>query len=270
MRHGRTASIRPGHRAHALLCLCVLICGCASTAEQMAASQPVPYDPFERFNRDMYAINLTVDKYTFKPLAKGYKILPTPIRRGFANIFSNFATLRSALNNFLQGKPKRGFSELGRFLFNTTLGLGGIFDVAGAGGMPRYDETFSQTLAVWGLPEGPYLMLPFFGPSSMLDAAGLPVDYYTDINTYLRSSVKDKLYLFRALDARARLLTVEPLVEKSADPYISLREAYRQNREFQIYDGNPPTEESPIDQDLLQEYYDEDEDKGEDAGKDKN
>ena len=255
MRTGGSGGSRPARRLSMLACVCVLACGCASTAEKMAESTPVPYDPFERFNRDMYAINITVDKYTFKPLAKGYKILPTPIRRGFANIFSNFATPRSALNNFLQGKPKRGFSELGRFLFNTTLGLGGIFDVAGAGGMPRYDENFSQTLAVWGIPEGPYLVLPFFGPSSMLDAAGLPVDYYTDVNTYLRSSVKDKLYLFRALDARARLLSVEPLIEKSADPYISLREAYRQNREFQIYDGNPPTEESPVDQEMLDEYY---------------
>jgi len=261
MRTGGRGGSRPARRLSILACVCFLACGCASTAEKMAESTPVPYDPFERFNRDMYAINITVDKYTFKPLAKGYKILPTPIRRGFANIFSNFATPRSALNNFLQGKPKRGFSELGRFLFNTTLGLGGIFDVAGAGGMPRYDENFSQTLAVWGIPEGPYLVLPFFGPSSMLDAAGLPVDYYTDVNTYLRSSVKDKLYLFRALDARARLLSVEPLIEKSTDPYISLREAYRQNREFQIYDGNPPTEESPVDQEMLDEYYNEDDGK---------
>ena len=105
MRDGRFASLRPGHRAHALLCLCVLLCGCASTAQQMAESKPVPYDPFERFNRGMYAVNTTVDKYTLKPLAKGYKkIMPTPVRRGFANIFSNFTTPRSALNNFLQSR----------------------------------------------------------------------------------------------------------------------------------------------------------------------
>jgi phospholipid-binding lipoprotein MlaA len=259
MSAGRSTWLSPGNRVRVLACLCVLVCGCASTAEQMAASKPVPYDPFERFNRGMFAINRTVDKYTLKPLAKGYKkITPTPVRRGFANIFSNFTTPRSALNNFLQGKPGRGFNELGRFLFNTTLGLGGIFDVAGAGGMRRYDESFSQTLAVWGLPEGPYLMLPFFGPSSTLDAAALPIDFYTDINPYLRASVKDKLYLFRALDARARLLAAEDaLVDKSTDPYITLRETYRQNREFQIYDGNPPREEETIDQDLLDEYYEE-------------
>lgn len=259
MRPGRSTTLLPGTRFRVLACLCILVCGCASTAEQMAASRPVPYDPFERFNRGMFTANRTVDKYTLKPLAKGYKkVMPTPVRRGFANIFSNFTTPRSALNNFLQGKPGRGFNELGRFLFNTTLGLGGIFDVAGAGGMPRYDETFSQTLAVWGLPEGPYLVLPLFGPSSTLDAAALPVDFYTDVNPYLRSSVKDKLYLFRTLDARARLLTAEDaLVDKSTDPYITLRETYRQNREFQIYDGNPPREEEPVDKDLLDEYYDE-------------
>lgn len=262
MRTGGSGGSSPASRLSMLACVCVLACGCASTADKVAESTPVPYDPFERFNRNMYAVNMTVDKYTLKPLAKGYKkITPTPIRRGFANIFSNFTTPRSALNNFLQGKPGRGFSELGRFLFNTTLGLGGIFDVAGAGGMRRYDESFSQTLAVWGLPEGPYLVLPFFGPSSTLDAAALPVDFYTDINPYLRTSVKDKLYLFRALDARARLLTAETLVDKSTDPYISLRETYRQNREYQIYDGNPPTEESPVDQEMLDEYYNEDDGK---------
>jgi phospholipid-binding lipoprotein MlaA len=259
MRPGRNGRLWPAGRLSAMVWVCVLACGCASSTAQMAASTPVPYDPFERYNRTMFAANRAVDKYTLKPLAKGYKkIMPTPVRRGFANIFSNFTTPRSALNNFLQGKPKRGFSELGRFLFNTTLGLGGIFDVAGAGGMSRYDESFSQTLAVWGLPEGPYLVLPFFGPSSTLDAAALPVDFYTDINPYLRASVKDKLYLFRTLDARARLLTAEDaLIDKSTDPYISLRETYWQNRQFQIYDGNPPTEEAPVDQELLDEYYNE-------------
>ena len=235
-----------------LICaLAVALAGCAGNGTQAEDSESSVYDPFESFNRKMYTFNTTIDKATTKPLAKAYKrFMPSPIRRGFANVFANFTTPRSALNNFLQGKPKRGFNELGRFLFNSTLGIGGIFDVATAGGMERYDENFSQTLAVWGVPEGPYLVLPIIGPHSMLDATGFPVDYYSDVNTHLETGVKDKLYLFRLVDARARLLTAENFLEKSGDPYIALRESYLQNREFQIYDGDPPLQEDD-------EFYDE-------------
>jgi phospholipid-binding lipoprotein MlaA len=185
-------------------CLALALSACASAPSETRAD----YDPFEPMNRKMYRFNEVVDNAAVKPIAKGYrKVVPAPVRRGFANLFNNFRTPASALNNFLQGKPRRGFNELGRFLFNTTLGVGGIFDVASAGGMESYEESFSETLAVWGLPEGPYLVLPMLGPSSTLDTAGLPVDYYTDINTYLRAGIKDRLYLFRLVDKRARLLS---------------------------------------------------------------
>ena len=252
------------HRAVSiLLCLlCVGTAGCAGN--QAKESESDPYDPYESFNRKMYRMNEAMDTVLFKPLAKGYKAAtPKPVRRGFANIFANFTTPRSALNNFLQGKPKRGFNELGRFLFNSTLGIGGIFDVATAGGMVRYDETFGETLAVWGVPEGPYLVLPFFGPSSTLDAIALPVDYYTDINPHLKSSVRDKLYLFRATDSRVRLLAAETFIEKSNDPYIALRESYRQNREFNVYDGEPPSEDvdEMLDDAMFDEFFEEAEEK---------
>jgi len=241
----------------AMLCIASLsLAGCAvgGTRDDTAAGQT--YDPFEAFNRKVYRLNMSVDRYTLKPLAKGYKrFVPSPVRRGFANIFMNLGTPRSALNNFLQGKPRRGFNELGRFLFNTTLGIAGIFDVATAGGMERYDETFSETLAVWGLSEGPYLVLPVLGPHSMLDTVGVPVDLYTDLNWHLTAGVKDRLYLFRLVDARARLLTAETLLESSNDPYIALRESYLQNREFEVYDGEPPEDPDFLDEGLFEDFF---------------
>ena len=130
--------------------------------------------------------------------------------------------------------------------------------MATAGGMERYDEDFAQTLAVWGVPEGPYLMLPVLGPHSLLDATAVPVDYFSDINAHLKSSVKDKLYLFRLADARARLLTAENFLEKSKDPYIALRESYRQNREFEIYDGEPPEDPDFLEDEMFEDFFEDD------------
>jgi len=249
------------HYLPVLFCVfCLALGGCASQSEQVDGSDAVTYDPLESFNRKMYKVNMSIDKVALKPIAKGYKrFVPSPIRRGFANVFANLGTPRSALNNFLQGKPKRGFNELGRFLFNSTLGIGGIFDVASAGGMERYDENFSQTLAVWGLPEGPYLVLPILGPHTALDTVGLPVDYYSDLNTHLTAGVKDRLYLIRLLDARARLLSAETLLDKSNDPYISLRESYLQNREFRVYDGDPPIDDEFYDEEMFDDFFEDDE-----------
>ena len=250
---------------HSLIALivCSLVLalgGCASSDTRQAAESSATNDPFEPFNRKMYQLNMTMDRVALKPMAKGYRrIVPSPVRRGFANFFSNLRTPNSALNNFLQGKPRRGFNELGRFLFNTTLGIGGIFNVAAAGGMERYDENFSQTLAVWGLPEGPYLVLPIFGPHTTLDTVGLPFDYYADLNTHMTAGVKDRLYLIRLVDIRARLLAAESVLESSIDPYITFRESYLQNRRFRIYDGDPPEDPDFLEDELFEDFF-EDED----------
>ncbi|MDH3431550.1 MAG: VacJ family lipoprotein, partial [Gammaproteobacteria bacterium] len=117
---------------------------CASHDPTDEESAYVAYDPLEPLNRKVHGFNMTLDKVALKPLARGYKkVVPSPVRRSVTNFFSNLTTPRSALNNFLQGKPGRGFNELGRFLFNSTLGIGGLFDIAGAGGMERYDENFA-------------------------------------------------------------------------------------------------------------------------------
>ena len=202
-------------------------------------------DPLEKFNRSMFAVNRFGDKVFYRPIGKAYKtVVPSFARKGVYNFFDNLTTPRSAMNNFLQGKPARGFNEITRFLFNSTLGVGGLFNVAAAGGMQRYDEDFSQTLAVWGLPEGPYVVVPIWGPRSMLSTVALPVDFFTDAQRLIEDKrTRDILYVLRLIDGRSRLLTTEELLNKSQDPYIAYREAFLQNRQFNIYDGDPPDDE---------------------------
>ena len=232
---------------------------CASTDVADEDSARVEYDPFEPFNRKVHKLNVTVDKYALRPIARGYKkVVPSPIRRGITNFFSNLTTPRSALNNFLQGKPKRGFNEIGRFLVNSTFGLAGFIDVASKGGVERYDENFGQTLSVWGVPDGPYVVLPFWGPNMASDVVALPVDYYSDLWTYYdNTSVRSKVWGLRIIDLRYRLLAADAILEDSADPYITVREAFRQNRTFRIYDGDPPDTEEEYDDELFDEFFEE-------------
>jgi len=234
---------------------------CATTDSTEGESERVAYDPLEKMNRKIFSFNKALDRAALKPLATGYKkVVPSPVRRGITNFFSNLTTPRSALNNFLQGKPERGFNELGRFLFNSTLGLGGFIDIAAAGGMERYDEGFGQTLAVWGVPDGPYLVLPIFGPNMAADAFALPVDYASDVWTYYdNTSVKDKVWALRVIDVRYRLLSADSILDESQDPYVTMRESYRQNRTFRIYDGDPPSDEEFYDDELFDEFFEDEE-----------
>jgi phospholipid-binding lipoprotein MlaA len=237
------------------------ITACASNEAVRDDSQRVEYDPLEPMNRRIHNFNMALDRVALGPLARGYrKVVPSPIRRGITNFFSNLTTPRSALNNFLQGKPGRGFNELGRFVFNSTLGIGGLFDVAGAGGMERYDENFGQTLTVWGVPEGPYIVLPVWGPNMMSDAFSLPIDYGTDLWPYYdNTSVRDKVWLVRVVDLRYRLLTADSILNDSQDPYITIREAFRQNRTFRVYDGDPPSNEEYYEDELFDEFFEDEE-----------
>lgn len=242
-----------------LVALTAFLAGCASTppGEEDEAPARAEYDPFEPFNRSMYAFNDAVDRVTLKPISRVYKaVIPEFARRGVTNFSRNLFTPRSAINNFLQGKPGPGFKDFGRFIVNSTLGFGGLIDVATAQGMPVYDEDFGQTLAVWGIPEGPYLFIPILGPNTLLDAASIPVDIATDpLYHYDNSSARDRIYVLRLIDLRARLLTAEALLEDSKDPYLTLRESYLQNRRFQVFDGNPPSTEE--EDDLFEEFFEE-------------
>ena len=238
----RTGSKPQGRRLCSIAAVSLVYASLVACATTTATSED---DPYESFNRSMFVVNRAGDKYLYKPFGIAYKkVVPGFARKGVNNFFDNLTTPRSVLNNFLQGKPGRGLNEFGRFLFNSTLGVGGLFDVAAAGGMRRYDEDFAQTLAVWGLPEGPYLVIPFWGPRSMLATVALPVDYYSDLLPHTQDTgTRDKLRILDLIDTRARLLSTEELLNKSQDPYIAFREAYLQNRRFHIYDGNPPDDE---------------------------
>ena len=232
-----------------------LIGGCATSREAAEASGRVDYDPIEPFNRTMYGVNDTIDRYTLRPLAKGYRnVVPSPVRRSIGNFSDNLLTPRSALNGFLQGRPDKGLSDISRFVMNTVFGIGGLFDVASYAGLEEYDETFSQTLAVWGVPEGPYVFLPIFGPNSLLDALTLPIDSYSEpLAYYDDDTARQWFYIVRAINLRARLLAAEGILDDSPDPYITVREAYLQNRAFQIHDGDPPVEEDEFLNEFLEE-----------------
>jgi phospholipid-binding lipoprotein MlaA len=225
--------------------------GCVS----IPSGEGVDYDPWESANRGMYAVNDAIDRATTKPLARGYNaVLPEPVRQGVTNFGQNLMTPSSALNNFLQGKPRDGFGEFARFIINSTAGIGGLFDIASRNGLDPRSEDFGQTAAVWGVPDGPYVMLPFRGPRTLRDAVLMPLDFLADpLYHYDNSSVRDRLYVLRIIDLRARLLPLEDMLLESNDPYITVRESYLQNRQFEIYDGDPPSE----DDDLFDEFLEE-------------
>lgn len=217
----------------------------------------VEYDPWEGVNRNIHSFNDTADRVILKPIATGYrKFIPRIARLGVSNFFDNLMTPRSAINNFLQGKPKRGLSDVGRFLFNSTFGIAGLLDVASDAGLEEFDEDFGQTLATWGVPNGPYVVLPFLGPRTLRDALSEPIDVLADpLFHYDVSSVRDKLWVLRGIDLRAGLLSAEALIADSKDRYITLRESYLQNREYEVYDGDPP-----IDDDFYDDFEDFEED----------
>ena len=242
------------------LTLLVVVGSLGACATASDPTEPAPVrsesDPWEPMNRVIFRANRGFDSVTLKPIAKGYtKILPAPVRRSITNFSTNLFVPRSAVNNFLQGKFRGGVEDVGRFVFNTIFGIGGLFDVASVGGIPKHGENFSQTMAVWGFPEGPYLVLPFLGPQSLLDTVMLPADIQFDpLFHYDNSSVRDKLYILRVINLRARLLTADKLLEDSKDPYITMRESYLQIRQNLIHDGNPPE-----DDDMLDDFFDDDE-----------
>lgn len=236
----------------AVALLASLLGACANVpAEQRADS-----DPWEPLNRTLYSVNTGIDKVSLKPLAKGYeKVMPRPMRNGVSNFMDNLLTPASAFNNLLQGKPAYGVTELARFVFNSTLGIGGLFDVATAGGLEARPEDFGQTAAVWGVPDGPYVMLPLLGPKTLRDAVMTPLDMLSNpLYHYEVTSVRDKLVVLRLIDLRYRLLAIDKLLEGSKDKYITLRESYLQNREYEVYDGYPPEDDAFLDEFLEDEY----------------
>jgi phospholipid-binding lipoprotein MlaA len=226
-------------------CLIVLLAFCAGGCASMPG-RTTNADPLQGFNRSMYKFNDTLDRAALKPVAKGYKkITPGWMRSGVSNFFGNLGYPTVVLNQFLQGKFKTGLQDTGRLLANTTLGLGGLFDVASHMGLPANSEDFGQTLAVWGVSSGPYLTLPLVGPSSMRDAPSKIVDYFTGVlrNTdYVSNETEWGLRAVEIVSNRAELLSVDSTINQAFDPYRVIRDAWVQRREYQVYDGNPPEE----------------------------
>lgn len=226
-----------------ILVMVVVLGACASTQQNERVAR---IDPLEPMNRTVFTFNENLDQYVVKPAAEAYKfVLPDTVRRGMTNFFSNIGDIFVAANNLLQAKPKEAASDIGRFLVNSTIGILGFFDVATDLGLDKHSEDFGQTLGVWGLSDGPYVVLPLFGPSTIRDTVGLAVDLKTDfvLNTnQLNSDERIGVTAVRVLDKRANLLDAGQLLQDAAfDKYSFLRDSYLQRRRNQVYDGDPPS-----------------------------
>lgn len=228
-------------RLFILTLLLAFVTGCASTHQQTAETAPpqkTDNDPFEGFNRAVFGFNNGVDKYLLKPVAKGYKyVTPDFVEDRFSSFFANLLELGNIFNALLQGKGGDAANYSGRFLFNTTFGFAGFFDVAHEMGLEKTDgEDFGQTLGVWGFDSGPYIVLPFLGPTTVRDGLALPVDNYTDPVSHLdHVRTRNALTLAEIIELRARLLSSEELI--SGDRYVFIRDAYLQRREYLVNDG---------------------------------
>lgn len=210
-----------------------LLAGCAGPARN-------PEDPFEPFNRAVFKFNDAVDRAALKPAATAYKnVTPGFVQTGVNNFFGNLSDLWSSVNNLLQGKGQDGMNDFTRFAMNSTFGILGVLDIASEAGLPKHNEDLGQTLGRWGVPSGPYLMLPLLGPSTVRDTAALPADLWGDPWSH-----KDPVnwrnvgIVLRAVDQRASILDASNLMEEAAlDRYAFIRDGYLQRRESRITDG---------------------------------
>jgi phospholipid-binding lipoprotein MlaA len=224
----------------------------ACSAQQARTGAP-DTDPWEGYNRKVHAFNMGVDRVLMRPIARGYDtIMPDAPQRGVRNFFRNLAYPVTFLNLLLQGKFEESANATGRFLVNSTLGLFGFFDVASRGGLPRYDEDLGQTLAVWGWKESRYVVMPFFGPYTVRDFVGRSFyGYFHPISYRIREYDDYSLLVIDLVTLRAELLPFQQQIDDANDPYVLIRDVYLQNREFLIYDGDPPAPDYDA---LLEEY----------------
>jgi phospholipid-binding lipoprotein MlaA len=226
-------------------CLLIITFGLSSGCATLEGP-PNPDDPFESFNRSMFAFNETVDKYAFKPAAEGYNfIMPDIASKGVSNFFSNIDDIVVFFNELLQFKLAEAAATSARFVFNSTFGLLGLIDVSTDMGLPKHNEDFGQTLAVWGVGSGPYLVLPFLGPRNFRDTAGLAVDWTYFDPVFKRQTRNQTLVTLtiKYIDIRAGLLKASNVIDETApDKYSFIRDAWIQRRQYLIYDGHPPKE----------------------------
>jgi len=222
--------------------LVVFLTGCAT---KNSAEMDDISDPFEPVNRVTYKINDFGDKFILRPIAKGYEwLFPAFIRTGINNFYDNLGYPMDIVNALLQGKFKQAASDTGRLALNSTLGLAGFLDPATDVGLARHEEDFGQTMGVWGIPAGPYLVVPLFGPRTVRSGTGNLVDalYHPQVQMS-NSSLRTKINIMYFIHLRSTLLGVDKELQRAFDPYAFVRDAYLQNRRYLLYDGNLPDED---------------------------
>lgn len=240
----------PSMRLATVAMIIAFLAGCASS--QVTLTDP-ERDPWEAYNRKIHAFNMGFDRAIFRPVAKGYDIImPDAPQRGVRNFFRNLAYPVTFLNLILQGKFEDSLTATGRFLANTTFGLLGFFDVATKADIPEFDEDFGQTLAVWGWRDSRYLVMPVIGPYTARDLLGRGFyGYFHPVSYMIREHDNYVPLVVDLITLRAELLPFQEDLEAAADPYTMVRDVWLQNREYKIYDGDPPAPDYDA---LLEEY----------------
>jgi phospholipid-binding lipoprotein MlaA len=226
-----------------------LLAGCATLPNGKAD----PRDPFERVNRSIYSFNSAADRAVLRPVARAWKAtVPPRVRQSLGNFLDNLAYPGTIVNDLLQGKLAQGGQDFSRLVVNTVMGFG-FFDPATTAGLQRHDEDFGQTLGKWGVPAGPYIMLPLFGPSSVRDAPTRLADDYTNVRHYFPNPYVDwGLWGIDTINDRANLLELDPALDRTFDPYAFIRNAWIQRREYLVRDGvvaedKPDADSDPAD-----------------------
>ncbi len=223
------------------LLVAVSLIGCASVPARTTGN-----DPFQGMNRRVYRFNESIDRNALKPMATAYQhVTPNWMRTGVHNFFTHLGIPWTITNELLQGKPQLMAQDTCRFVLNTVVGIGGFIDVAGKLELDSHDEDFGQTLAVWGVPSGPFLILPLLGPSSLRDAAGLAPDYLARPTQQISLpwQTSTAINMLNLVQTREALLSVDDALKGVFDPYGVVRDVWLQRREYLIYDGNPPITE---------------------------
>jgi phospholipid-binding lipoprotein MlaA len=238
------------HRVSLAALLTLLLCACAS----QAPTRSDPRDPWERMNRATYAFNDKFDKAIFRPVARGYRnAVPHVVQTGIRNVFDNCDTTIVMVNDLLQGQFTPFMHDTSRLLVNTVIGVGGLFDPATAMGLDKGDRDFGQTLGKWGVHAGPYLVVPFLGPSDVRDTFGRVADTYGTPRTYIKNTYWNYgSWLVEKVDARSRYLEADRVLDSAYDPYAFLRNAYLQNRQFKVRGSSSPSEQDD-EQKMLEE-----------------
>jgi phospholipid-binding lipoprotein MlaA len=247
--------MRAAHRclatASAIFALTCSLAGCASLPE---GSNRDPRDHAERFNRAMFKFNTTLDHAILRPVARGYvKVAPHPVRRGVTNFFDNLGYTKTIGNDIFQGQFRDFGSDIGRFVVNTTVGIGGVFDPASRWGLDRHNRDFGQTLGKWGLPTGTYLMLPLLGPSDVRDAVGIIPDRFMSIEGQITDPViQASLTVTDLVNRRANLLPFDHVIDTAYDPYAMVRNFWFQRRDHMVHgDGGAEDMMPGVDDDKL-------------------